>query len=57
MKKLLGVLLLLACTSGCFFEERGGHGHHGREAVVVPGHDHCDSCGHVQVKGVWYVRD
>jgi len=57
MKKLLGVLVLLACTSGCFFEERGGPRHHGHEAIVEPGHLHCEGCGHVQVRGVWYVRD
>jgi len=55
MKKLLGVLVLLACTSGCFFEEREPH--HGHEAVYDRGHNHCEGCGHVQVRGVWYVRD
>jgi len=54
MKSLLALLFLLACTGGCFIETHEGH--HGREAVVVPGHLHCDGCGHVQVKGIWYVQ-
>jgi hypothetical protein len=56
MKKLLGVLVLLVSTGGCFFPARGSR-HHGHEAVVERGHSHCDGCGHVQVRGVWYVRD
>jgi len=55
MKKLLGVLVLLACAGGCFFEEREPH--HGRVAAYERDHNHCDGCGHVQVRGVWYVRD
>jgi hypothetical protein len=57
MKQLLGVLLLLACSSGCFFEGGEGHRHHGREAIVEVGHVHCETCGHVHVGGVWYNRD
>jgi hypothetical protein len=49
-------MLLLACSGGCFFEEHDGR-HHGREAVVVPSHVHCVGCGHVQVRGVWYIQN
>jgi len=56
MKKLLGLMVLLVCSSGCFFEDNDGHRHHGREAVVEPGHAHCDGCGHVLIRGVWYVQ-
>jgi len=55
MKELPGILVLLTCTSGCFFEERGPH--HGREAAYEQGHTPCEDCGHVHVGGVWYVRE
>jgi hypothetical protein len=57
MKKLLGLMVLLVCAGGCFFEEHDGRRHHGREAGVEAGHAHCYGCGHVQVKGVWYVQN
>jgi hypothetical protein len=51
MKKLLGLLVLLACGSGCIVAESDGPRHRDRET-----HSHCYGCGHVQVRGVWYVR-
>ena len=56
MKKMLGLMLLVLCSGGCFFEDEGPR-HHGREAVYETGHTHCVGCGHVQVRGVWYDRD
>jgi hypothetical protein len=43
MKQLLGLLVLLACSSGCFFEGGEGLLHHGREAVVEVGHVYCET--------------
>jgi hypothetical protein len=47
----------LVCSGGCIVEEQDGHRHHGREAIVVPGHAHCVGCGHIQVRGIWYIQD
>jgi hypothetical protein len=55
MKALMGALILLAGFSGCILEEEPRH--HGREAVVERDHRHCEGCGHVRVRGVWYDRD
>ena len=55
MKKLLALLLGLACSTGCIVDD--GPRHHGREAGYEHGHSHCVGCGHVQVRGIWYIRD
>ena len=57
MKKLLGLLVLLACAGGCVVAVDDNHRHDHREAPYERGHNHGDGCGHVQVRGVWYLRN
>jgi hypothetical protein len=47
----------LVCVSGCFFESHTARRYHGREVVSERGHSHCVGCGHIQVRGAWYVQD
>ncbi|MBV8881041.1 MAG: hypothetical protein JO332_13820 [Planctomycetaceae bacterium] len=55
MRMMLGaVLVVLAASTGCIVEPEPRHG---REAVYVEGHRHCDTCGHVHYRGHWYERD